>query len=195
MKQVIKFSFLLLILGVSFTGCLKQEDPVFSSPTQIEFDLATFQARTSGYPFPIATRVPQSFGRAIYASSPQSGGTAADPALSRTWLTGNPAAATQRDTVYMRVNLVGPQRSAPEVFTCSVNSTYTTGIEGTHFELVDKTFTIPANSNFGIVRWRVLNPGAPAIAGFSAQVVFDLGGNSNVSVNPNYKTLGWLISQ
>lgn len=190
------FLSILFTAGVAlfFSSCTKQDDPVFDSPTTIELDLATFTARTSGFPFPIVNRVPLAFGRQVYTST-QAGGAPADPALTRTWLTSNPNAATQRDTVYMRVNLVGPQRSQAQTFTAKVNTSFTTGTEGTHFELVDKTFTIPANSSFGFVRWRVLNPGLPPVPGVSIQVVFDIVGNSEIKANPNYQTLGWLIAQ
>jgi hypothetical protein len=190
------FLSILLTAGVAlfFSSCIKQDDPVFDSPATIELDLATFTARTGGFPFPIVNRVPQAFGRQVYTGT-QAGGAPADPVLSRTWLTSNPRAATQGDTVYMRVNLVGLQKSQAQTFTAKVNTSFTTGTEGTHFELVDKSFTIPANSSFGFVRWRVLNPGAPAVAGVSFQVVFDIVGNGEVSANPNYQTLGWLIAQ
>ncbi len=194
MKQLF-FKGLILIIGVlAFTGCIKQDEPVFNSAPQIELDLATFTARTGGFPFPIVNRVPQAFGRQVYTGT-QAGGVGADPLLSRTWLTSNPRAVTQGDTVYMRVNLVGAQRSAVSTFTCRVNTSFTTAVAGTHFQLVDPTFTIPANSNFGIVRWKVLNPGAPAIPGLTVQLVFDIVGNSEVSVNPNFQSLGWLITQ
>lgn len=194
MKQRIIIGLVVLFSALSFTACLKQEDPVFDSPTTIELDLATFTPRTGGFPFPIVNRVPQAFGRQVYTGT-QAGGAPADPLLVRSWLTANPRAATQLDTVYMRVNLVGPQRASAASFTCRVNTSFTTGTEGTHFELIDKNFTVPANSNFGIVRWRVLNPGAPAIPGLSVQVVFDIVGNTEIPANPNFQSLGWLISQ
>lgn len=191
---------LIVLLGaVSFTGCIKQDDPVFDSPTTIELDLATFTARTGGFPFPIVNRVPLAFGRQVYTGT-QAGGASADPLLTRNWgvvgnANANPNILTQGDTVYMRVNLVGAQRSSASTFTCRVNTSFTTAVAGTHFQLVDQTFTIPANSNFGIIRWKVLNPGTPAIPGLSVQVVFDIVGNSEIKTNPNFQTLGWLISQ
>lgn len=199
MKQLF-FKGLILIIGVlAFTGCIKQDEPVFNSAPQIELDLATFTARTGGFPFPIVNRVAQAFGRQVYTAG-QAGGAAADPLLTRNWgvvgnAAANPRIATQGDTVYMRVNLVGAQRSAASTFTCVVNTSFTTAVSGTHFQLVDQTFTIPANSNFGIVRWKVLNPGAPAIPGLTVQLVFNIVGNSDVSVNPNFQSLGWLITQ
>jgi hypothetical protein len=122
--------------------------------------------------------------------------TPADPTLTRLYVAPANNAASNGDTVRMRVNLVGPQMGEAQTFTVSVNQTFTTGVEGTHFVLLDRTVTIPAGQSFGVARWRVLNPGTPPAGSLPAvNVVFELAGNGAVKASENYKFIGYSISQ
>jgi hypothetical protein len=180
-----KYGFFILLLAALFTSCKKEnsEDIIFGD-TVVELDAATFNGRATGLPFPILTRNLLGYGRAV--------STSIDPVITRTY-------TTATDTLRVRVNLVGAQRSNPETFSVAVNAAFSTAIEGgfgapgAHFELIDKTVTIPANSSFGIFRWVVRNPGFPNT--LSPLVVFQLLGNANVPVSQNFQYLGYSISQ
>ncbi len=185
MKKLFKY-LLLIPLITSLTGCVKNDDILFKG-TLVEIDWASFNARTSGYPFTLFTRVPGEPGRGVYNSPNSYGGI--DPLLTRATV----------DTIRMRINLVGPQQSTPQTFTMGVNSTFTTGIEGSsttpgaHFQLIDRTVTIPANSSFGFCRWVVRNPGVSST--IPVTVVFQLRGNNSIPVSENFQFIGWSISQ
>lgn len=193
----------LLCAVLSFASCTKNEDKVYDDQPLVEWDAATYNARTSGFPFPLLTRVPQDYGRGVYASAQQSGSTAtpADPLLTRTFTPGG--TATTADTITMRVNLVGRQMDHAQTFRVTVDPNFSTAVEGVHYMLLkpDNTATqgsttvvIPANSSFGYMRWRVLNPG-PATPGAipTVNLVFKLSGNSEVAVSENYQYIGWGI--
>ncbi|GAB4093871.1 DUF4843 domain-containing protein [Flaviaesturariibacter terrae] len=190
MKKIKALLPLLLVLA-TFSSCIKNKDKVYDAQPLVEWDAATYNARTSGYPFPLLTRVPQAYGRNVFTSA-TAYGAPADPALTRTYVP--PAPATSGDTITMRVNLVGPQMDHAQTFSVGVEPNFSTAVEGTHFMLLDRTFTIPANSSFGYVRWRVLNPGA-FVAGSipTVNVVFKLNGNSEVAASENYQYIGWNI--
>jgi len=169
-----------------FASCVKNEDTVFTQPL-VEIDWATYNARTSGYPFTLFTRVPQEPGRGVYNSANSYGGI--DPVLARTYT----------DTIRMRINLVGPQMSSAQTFQMRVAQEFTTAKEGSattpgaHFELIDKTVTIPANQSYGFARWVVRNPGPTN--NLPVTVVFQLVGNSAVPVSENFQYIGWSINQ
>ncbi|TCZ71007.1 DUF4843 domain-containing protein [Flaviaesturariibacter aridisoli] len=183
----------LLLAVATFSACTKNEDKVFDSQPLVEWDAATYNARTSGYPFPLLTRVPQAYGRNVFTSA-TAYGAPADPALTRLYVA--PAPATTTDTVTMRVNLVGPQMDHAQTFAVSVEPNFSTAVEGTHYMLIDRTVTIPAHSSFGYARWRVLNPGPLTPGGIpTVNVVFQLSGNSEVLASENYKYIGWGIAQ
>ncbi len=180
---------IIIILTVaSITSCIKNKDVIIETST-VEIDWASYVARTSGYPFTLFTRVPREPGRAVYNAANAYG--FIDPALTRSW--------PITDTIRMRINLNGAQVGASQTFDVRVAPTYTTAIEGpvsnpaAHFELLDRTVTIPANSNFGFVRWVVRNPGVTN--NLPVTVVFQLLGNATTKVNDNYQYIGWSIAQ
>jgi hypothetical protein len=184
-----KILVLIPFLALLVASCTKNKDVVYDHDPVVEWDAATFNTKSAGYPFPLLTRNPLGFGRTVYATSPQSGGTPADPLLTRT-------IASPNDTVRLRVNLVGAQMNTAQTFAVRVNQTFTTGVEGTHFELIDRTVTIPAGQSFGVARWRVLNPGTPPAGSLPAvNVVFELTPSSEVKVSENYKYIGFSITQ
>ena len=178
MKRYINGFFIIALFSLIATGCTKLREPVFTEGL-VEFDAAAYHSKSGGFPFPLLNRVPAGYGRATSA--------AMDPVLTT---------RTTVDTVKMRINLVGAQRTTAETVTLKVSTTFSTAIEGTHFDLIDKTVTIPAQSSFAIARWVVRNPGAPAIgAPATVQVVFELQGNESLKPSENFKYLGWTISQ
>ena len=169
-------------------SCKKDENIVFQE-NLVEIDWASYIARTSGYPFTLFTRVPSEPGRAPY-NNPNAYGVT-DPLLVRTRLI--------TDTIRMRINLVGQQQPTAQNFEISVAPTFTTALEGAtnnsgvHFQLIDRTVTIPANSSFGFCRWVVRNPGVTN--NLPVTVVFQLKGNGQTKVNENYQYIGWSIDQ
>lgn len=189
---IILFSFLTLV------SCKKDENIVFDEAI-VEIDWASYTARTSGYPFTLYTRVPTEPGRGVYTAAfsittPLGITTVpADPLLLRT----RPII----DTIRMRINLVGKQQPTAQTFEMTVAPTYTTAIEGTtngtgaHFQLIDRTVTIPANSSFGFCRWVVRNPSSTTTNNIPVTVVFQLKGNGQTKVNENYQYIGWSIDQ
>ena len=183
MKRILNIVTVAVVL-FSFASCMKKQEIVYERQPIVEWDWATYNARTAGYPFTLLNRVPTAPGRQVYTGT-QSGGASADPALTRTYT----------DTIRMRVNLVGPQMGTAQTFPVTVNPTFTTAVAGTHYTLVDNSVTIPANSNFGFVRWVTRNPGTPAAGTLPVQLVFEIGGNGTVDVSENYKYLGWIIAQ
>lgn len=186
MKLTSKIYALLIGLVTFGVACSKNEDVIYSAPL-VELDWAAYSARTSGYPFTLFTRVPQEPGRGAYNSANSYGGI--DPVLNRSYT----------DTIRMRVNMVGVQQASAQTFQIKVSPEFTTGLEGgattpgAHFELIDKSVTIPANQSFGFARWVVRNPGI--INNLPITVVFQLIGNSAVPVNQNYQYIGWSITQ
>jgi hypothetical protein len=181
MKNMFKlFSTAAVLFAFLFSSCIKHEEPTFTGSV-VEFDLASWSAKSGGNPFPVLTRVPTGFGRALT--------TTLDPTVTaRTVVAPN-------DTVRMRINVVGPQSSTPQIINVRVASNYSTATPGVHFDLLDTQVTIPANTSFGIARWVIRNPGAPVVPGSSVLAVFELTGNDQFKPSENFKYLGWLISQ
>lgn len=165
-----------LILSLFLSSCIKNEDIVWSGSVA-EFDVAAYTSKSGGLPFPLVNRVPTGYGRALGAL---------DPVTTTRSVT---------DTIRMRINLVGAQKSTAQTLTVRVASNFSTAVPGTHFDLIDTQVTIPANSSFGFARWVIRNPGPPAVTGTSVQAVFELVGNSEVQASENFKYVGWLISQ
>ncbi len=174
------------VVLATLSGCIKNDDIIISR-NEVEIDWAAYNARTSGYPFTLFTRVPLEPGRGVYNSANSYGGI--DPLLTRTYT----------DTIRMRINLTGPQLSTPQTFEMRVDPTYTTAVEGgagalgAHFQLIDRTVTIPANSSFGFCRWVVRNPGPSN--NLPVTVCYRLVGNAQIKVAENYQYIGWSISQ
>ena len=183
-NKIVLISFAIFLLY----SCKKDENIVFQE-NLVEIDWASYIARTSGYPFTIFTRVPSEPGRAPYNTTNSYGGI--DPLLLRT--------RSNTDTIRMRINLVGKQQPTAQNFEVTVASTFTTALEGAtnnsgvHFQLIDRTVIIPANSSFGFCRWVVRNPGVTN--NLPVTVVFQLKGNSQTKVNENYQYIGWSIDQ
>jgi hypothetical protein len=187
MKNKLKLYSAIVALALMFSSCIKQDEPLFTESV-VEFDLATWTAKSGGNPFPIVTRTPSSFGRALLTTNNPATGLPWDPVVTRTNVAPN-------DTVRMRINVVGPQSSSPQVINVRVASNFSTATPGVHFDLLDTQVTIPANSSFGVARWVVRNPGPPAVAGTSVLAVFELVGNDTFKPSENFKYLGWLIAQ
>ena len=191
-NKIVLISFAVFLLY----SCKKDENIVFQE-NLVEIDWASYVARTSGYPFTIFQRVPTEPGRAVYnvpftgSSSAGIFNVPADPSLVRSRL--------NTDTIRMRINLVGKQQPSAQNFEVTVAPTFTTALEGVtnnsgvHFQLIDRTVIIPANSSFGFCRWVVRNPGITN--NLPVTVVFQLKGNSQTKVNENYQYIGWSIDQ
>jgi len=180
MKKNISICCIALSLCMFLSSCIKNEDIKWSGSI-VEFDVATYTTKSGGLPFPLLNRVPTGYGRSLNATL--------DPTLI------NRANVAPNDTIRMRINLVSAQKSTPQIVTVSVAPNFSTAVAGVHYDLLDAAVTIPANSNFGFARWVIRNPGAPAVPGTVAQVVFLLGGNADVKVSENFKYVGWLITQ
>jgi hypothetical protein len=179
MKNKLKiFSIATVLIAFFMSSCIKHEEPIFTDNV-VEFDLATWTAKTGGNPFPIVTRIPTNFGRALLTL---------DPIANRSNVAPN-------DTVRMRINVVGPQSSTAQVVNVKVATNFSTAVSGVHFDLLDTQVTIPANTSFGVARWVIRNPGPPAVAGTSVLAVFELTGNGTFKPSENFKYLGWLIAQ
>ncbi|MBY0476411.1 MAG: DUF4843 domain-containing protein [Chitinophagaceae bacterium] len=185
-----------LILSLFLSGCIKNEDIVWSDSV-VEFDVAAYTTKSGGLPFPLVNRIPTGYGRSLGALDPKRtdgngippspGGPGTGP-FGRTY-------TTSADTIFMRVNLVGKQRSTPQIFPVKISANFTTAVQGVHFDLIDNQVTIPANSSFGFARWVIRNPGPPTVSGTIVQAVFEISGNNEVRVSENFKYVGWLISQ
>lgn len=180
MKKYISIISFALLFGVFMSSCIKNDDVVFTG-SEVEFDVAAYTTKSGGLPFPLVNRVPTGFGRSLNATL--------DP------VTTTRTNAIPNDTVRMRINLVGAQRSSATIVTVKVSSNFSTAVPGTHFDLLDTQVTIPANSSFGIARWVIRNPGSPLVPGTSVQAVFELGGTADVKASENFKYVGWLILQ
>lgn len=168
MKRIL---FAISCLSFFLTGCIKN-DPVLYEQSKIEFDAATWNANAVGQTYPILSREP-AFGFATPTSA---------PALTR--VTAN--------SFNVRVNLVGPQKHVPSDFTYIINSA-STATAGTHFETLSGTGTIPADSSFGIIQIKVLDPGVSSP--IPAILVLELTTNTNFGASVNYAKLGLSISQ
>lgn len=173
-----KYSFLLYISLVSLlsSSCIKEDIKTFQGSTVVEFDAAVFNSIAPGFTYPILIRA-SGYGRAVSTS---------DPSLTRT-----------SGQIKLRVNLVGPQRSAVEVisyqaFTVAPTSPNLLGLSGTHYN-TSGTFTIPANSSFGEVVIDILNTGVSSTS--PREVHFELQGSSNIKASENYKKIAIRIAQ
>ncbi|MFN4285239.1 MAG: hypothetical protein ACK4E8_04660 [Lacibacter sp.] len=175
MKRISSIVTIAVLALVVLSGCIKNKDIVWEGAV-VEWDLASYQAKPAGLPFPLLSNIPLVFGRAV-----QSG----DPTSSRTY--------TQ--DIRLRVNLVGRPRTTDLQIPVVVNTTYTTAVSGVHFQLLDNVCTIPRDSSFGYVRWRILNPGPPAPGQTNPRVIFELKGSGDVKPSENFKMIGWNLIQ
>lgn len=92
--------------------------------------------------------------------------------------------ATNVQNDSLLVQLVGPQQTAALALNYTLDAT-STAVEGTHYTLPTKgTFTIPANSSFGYIRYSV-KPGSITTGTFKA--IFTLTGNDAIKPSENYK--------
>jgi hypothetical protein len=180
MKKNISILSLALSVLLFMSSCIKNDDIKWTGSI-VEFDVATYTTKSGGLPFPLLNRVPTGYGRSLNATL--------DPILT------NRVNAAPNDTVRMRINLVSAQKATAQVVTVKISPNFSTAVKGVHFDLLDETVTIPANSNFGIARWVTRNPGAPLVSGTTVQVVFELSGNAEIQVSENFKYVGWLITQ
>ncbi|MDQ6608645.1 MAG: DUF4843 domain-containing protein, partial [Bacteroidota bacterium] len=140
----------------------------------VELDAATWNANSVGVTYPILTRQPAA-GRASSSSF------ASDSTITR-----------RSGTVQLRVNLVGGLRATDTEVTYTVDQTASTAVAGTHYTTLPGKVTIPANSSFGFINVPILNPGATS---GSVDLVIKLTGGTNVTVSPNYNTVGLRITQ
>jgi hypothetical protein len=106
--------------------------------------------------------------------------------------TSSPLITRNTGTVRLRVNLLGPQSATERNFNYKFNQAESSGVPGTHFEAVSGTGTIPANSSYGFVDLKILNPG-PGTG--SATVVLEITDGGAVKPARNYAKIGVSISQ
>ena len=180
MKKYISIISFTLLIGVFLSSCIKNDNIVYAG-SEVEFDVASYTTKSGGLPFPLVNRVPTGYGRSLNATL--------DP-----FTTGRLNVAPN-DTIRMRINLVGAQKSSPTTVIIKVSANFSTAVLGTHFDLLDTQVIIPSNSSFGFARWVIRNPGAPLVPNTSVQAVFELIGTGDVKASENFKYVGWLIAQ
>ena len=183
MKKIINSILIACALTIGLSSCIKNEDIVWNNVV-VEWDLATYQSKATGVPYPVVGNVPTNYGRAVLLAG-NAFGAPADPALNRSYT----------PIITMRVNLVGSPSSTQQVLNVRPSANFSTAVEGTHYQLLDRTCVIPKDSSFGYVRWQVINPGTPAPGTPAMRVVFELQGNSAIKPSENFKYLGWNIAQ
>jgi hypothetical protein len=166
---------LLFLISAGFTllltSCVKNEIATFSGG-QIEWDAASWNANAAGLTYPMMTRVP------IYGFAST---TANSPALTRT-----------SGTVRLRVNLIGAQTATDRSFSVKFNASESTGVEGTHFSVANKSGVIKANESFAFIDVAVLNPGQST---GSRTVVLELVESADLKPAVNYAKVGLSINQ
>ena len=170
-----KFRILFLVLSfctVLMASCIKNDEVLFSG-SLVEMDAATWNANSVGVTYPILTRQP-----------------AAGRASSSTF-TSDSIITRRSGIIRLRVNLVGAQKTTDTEVNYQVDPT-STAVAGTHFATLPGKVTIPANSSFGFIDIRILDPGAST---GSKDLIITLTGGANVSGNQNYTTVGLRISQ
>lgn len=157
-------------VSLLMTACTKNEVATFTE-NQVEWDAAAWNANSAGLTYPMMTRVP------IYGF--------ATP-------TSSPSITRNTGTVRLRVNVLGPQAASDRSFKYQFNQAESSAVPGTHFEAVSGNGTIPANSSFGFVDLKILNPGAGT---GSATVVLQLIESPDFKAATNYAKIGISISQ
>ncbi len=173
------FAGLTTLLMLSFSSCIKQIDKKFQGNSVVELDATVLNSATTPYTYHVATRTPP-YG------------------VPTTTANSTPITRTMTTPVKLRVNMVGPQRSADEVLSYRVLSDVTPpspnmlAVSGTHYT-TGNTFTIPANSSFGEITINILNPGASSSS--PREVHIELIGSDNIKPSENYKKVGIRIAQ
>jgi hypothetical protein len=183
MKSIrINIIFLGLIALLS-SSCIKNELINFEGTT-LEFDAATYNAKSSGQVYPLLTRVP-GYGRATrtsaVAATTLSPAAPADPLLTRA-----------SGLVKYRVNLVGPQRNEALTVNYRVVATGTTAVSGTHYT-TGTSLVIPANSSFGELEIQIVNPGVSSAT--PVILILELIDSNGVIPSQNFKTIAVSIAQ
>jgi hypothetical protein len=162
------------LITLLLSSCIEQDELLFEDSV-VEFDASTWEAKSVvggvAKNYLLLTRVPK-YGWPT---------TTADPLIART-----------SGTVKLRVNLVGAQRSTAEEVTFKVVPEETTAIEGVHYTTTGKV-TIPANSSFGELEVKILNPGTSSAT--PVNLVLQLDGNASLPASANYSRLGIQIRQ
>lgn len=209
-----KYSILLLLVIILFTGCIKN-DPVIFRDLIAEFDATSYNSNsvgfTSGLTYPILGR---------------------NPGYGRVANTTDSTVRRFAQTLKLRVNLVGPQStkdetvgydifSSPLVFfnmpgtascspanfpvICPVAFTQTPAqaggtvgvmdaVPGVDYNLTSKgTITIPANSSFGFLNVDILTT-APT-SGTGRFIGLRLNNSGSVKASLNYSELGLVIDK
>lgn len=173
MKKFGIYFLFISFIAISLSSCIKNEDAIYTG-SAVELDAATWNANSVGVTYPILTRQPAA-GRASSSSF------ASDSTITR-----------RSGKAQLRVNLVGAQRASDTEVTYTVDQTASTAVAGTHYTALPGKVIIPANSSFGLIDVTILNPGATS---GSVDLVIKLTGGNNVTVSPNYNTVGLRISQ
>jgi hypothetical protein len=183
-----KLSIILLVfMAVFASSCIKNKDIIFEDAV-VEIDPAAYNANFVGLTYPILFRIPGQ-GRATSSGF-------SDPFINRA--TG---------VFLVRINLVGAQRNAPvnvtyRIIPVPVNSSNGfngsallntfNAVAGTHYETLSGTTTIPANSSFGFISVKTINPGVSASEGRLLGIELTGG---DVRVSENYKSSAFAIDQ
>ncbi len=157
-------------LMLMLTGCIKNDIATYTNQT-IEWDAAAWNANTSPFTYPMMTRVPI-FGFATGTSA---------PSLTRA-----------SGTIRLRVNLVGAQAATDRTFAYQFSQSESTAAPGTHFEAVSGKGSIAANSSYGYVDLKILNPG-PSVG--TATIVLQLVNNESFKASVNYAKIGLSVAQ
>lgn len=185
MRRIV--SLLLLSVLVLATSCIKQYEKTYQGTDLVEIDATVLNSPTSGFTYPILTRVPK-YGK------PVAGGTV-DPAISRTMAD---------KVVKLRVNLISEKGvlDADQVIAYKVldplpaplvvPGTGQLAVSGTHYTTTG-TLTIPAGSTYGEIVVNVLDTGTSSTV--VREVHIELVGNTTVKPSKNYKFVAIRIAQ
>ena len=183
LRKYISLVLAVIITSVLFTSCLKDNETKFTGAV-VEMDAATYNARATGFTYPLLLNLP-GYGRPAYnAIQPASGVNPAVPA--------DPLITRASGVIKFRVNLVGAQRSTDTTVGYSVVTAQTTAVSGTHYT-TGNTVVIPANTSFGEITVTVVNPGVSSPT--ARKLVLELTGASDLKVSENVKAIGINISQ
>jgi hypothetical protein len=91
-----------------------------------------------------------------------------------------------------QINLVGPQRTTDSQVKMTIDPAATTAVEGTHFRIVSRDVTIPANTSFGTASIEILR--VPVQVSSTVNLVLLLEGNgSDILPSENFKRVGYTI--
>ena len=176
MKRNFLFLVILSMTVLLGSSCIKN-DLVTVKDLVVEWDATVLNTPLTGQTYPVLTRVP-AYGAAVVAA--------------------NPSITRASGVIKFRVNLVGAQQSTDQsikfkaVATPVLPAGVAAAATGTHYTITG-TVVIPANTSFGEVEVRVVNPGVSSAT--PVGLVLELEGNETVKPSQNYKFLGMQISQ